>query len=124
MSRWRCRGAQGVYPSGRRCDLSVRRGVAALVERLVDNAQEMARQLALIDGVTILNEVNYTQVCVSFGNDERTQAVTAAVIADGTAWMSGSRWRGQAVLRVSVSNWSTNQADIDASVAAVRRAVA
>ncbi len=66
----------------------------------------------------------YTQVCVSFGSDERTQAVTAAVLADGTAWMSGSRWRDRRVLRVSMSNWSTNQADIDASVGAVRRAVA
>jgi glutamate/tyrosine decarboxylase-like PLP-dependent enzyme len=99
-------------------------GVAALVQRLADGAREMARQLALIDGVQVLNDVVYTQVCVGFGNDDRTRAVTAAVIADGTAWMSGSRWRGQDVLRVSISNWSTDQADIDASVDAVRRAVA
>lgn len=99
-------------------------GVASLVQRLVDNAREMAGQLALLDGAEILNDVVYTQVCVSFGRDERTQAVTAAVLADGTAWMSGSRWRERSVLRVSMSNWSTNQADIDASVDAVRRAIA
>ena len=63
--------------------------------------------------------------CASaFGDDERTRAVTAALLADGTAWMSGSRWRGRDVLRVSVSNWSTDAADVDASVDAVRRAVA
>jgi glutamate/tyrosine decarboxylase-like PLP-dependent enzyme len=99
-------------------------GVAALVERLAGNARALARGLASLDGATVLNDVVYTQVCVGFGSDERTAAVTAAVIADGTVWMSGSRWAGQAVLRVSVSNWSTDQADVEASVDAVRRAVA
>jgi glutamate/tyrosine decarboxylase-like PLP-dependent enzyme len=99
-------------------------GVASLVQRLVDNAREMAGQLALLDGAQVLNDIVYTQVCVSFGSDERTQAITAAILADGTAWMSGSRWRDHSVLRVSMSNWSTNQADIDASVDAVRRAIA
>ena len=99
-------------------------GVAALVERLADNARTIAEGLASLDGATVLNDVVYTQVCVSFGSDERTAAVTAAVIADGTAWMSGSRWAGRAVLRVSVSNWSTDRADVEASVDAVRRAVA
>ena len=28
--------------------------------------------------------------------------------------MSGSRWQDRAVLRVSVSNWSTDTADVDA----------
>jgi glutamate/tyrosine decarboxylase-like PLP-dependent enzyme len=99
-------------------------GVAALVQLLVDNARDMAGKLARLDGAEILNDIVYTQVCVSFGSDERTQAVTAAVLADGTAWMSGSRWRDQSVLRVSMSNWSTDAADIDASVDAVRRAIA
>jgi hypothetical protein len=38
--------------------------------------------------------------------------------------MSGSRWRGRAVLRISVSNWSTDESDVERSVAAVRRAAA
>jgi hypothetical protein len=38
--------------------------------------------------------------------------------------MSGSRWRGRDVLRVSVSNWSTDEADVAASLEAVRRAAA
>ena len=98
--------------------------MAALVQRLADNARDMAAQLTELDGVRILNDVVYTQVCVSFGSDQRTEAVTAAVIADGTAWMSGSRWRGVSVMRISMSNWSTDSADIEASVAAVRRAIA
>ena len=61
---------------------------------------------------------------MAFGDDDRTRAVTERLLADGTAWMSGSRWRDRAVLRVSVSNWSTDEADVAASVDAVRRAAA
>ncbi len=38
--------------------------------------------------------------------------------------MSGSRWQDRDVLRVSVSNWSTDADDVAASVAAVTRAAA
>ena len=75
-----------------------------------------------IDGAEILNDVVFTQVCVAFGSDERTRAVTARVLADGVTWMSGSRWQGRDVLRVSVSNWSTDDEDVARSVDAVRRA--
>jgi hypothetical protein len=40
---------------------------------------------------------------------------------DGTCWMSGTTWRGQAAMRISVSNWSTDEADVDRSVAAILR---
>jgi glutamate/tyrosine decarboxylase-like PLP-dependent enzyme len=43
---------------------------------------------------------------------------------DGTAWMSGSRWAGRDVLRISVSNWSTDERDVALTVDAVRRASA
>ena len=72
----------------------------------------------------MLNDVAYTQVCVAFGSDERTREVTARLIADGTTWMSGSRWRGRDVLRISVSNWSTDARDVRLSVDAVRAAMA
>ena len=45
------------------------------------------------------NDVVFTQVCATFGDDERTREVTARLLADGTAWMSGSRSQGRAVLR-------------------------
>ena len=38
--------------------------------------------------------------------------------------MTGSRWRGRAVLRISVSNWSTTDDDVARSLAAVRRVLA
>jgi glutamate/tyrosine decarboxylase-like PLP-dependent enzyme len=100
------------------------RGVADLVDGLVRNARDIAAGLADLDGVEVLNDVDYTQVCVSFGGDDRTRAVTQRLIADGTTWMSGSRWRDRDVLRISVSNWSTDAADVRLSLDAVRAAAA
>ena len=51
------------------------------------------------------------------------QDVVRRMLEDGTAWMSGSRWRGQAVLRIAVSNWSTTDDDVERSLEALRRAV-
>jgi hypothetical protein len=53
--------------------------------------------------------------------DERTRKVVAGVQDDGTCWLSGSTWHGMAVMRISVSNWSTTEADIDRSAAAIVR---
>lgn len=100
-----------------------RSGAIALVEGLAANARALAAGLAALPGVEVLNEVGFTQVTVSFGSDERTREVTQRVIADGAVWMSGSRWRDRDVLRISVSNWSTDDADVAASVEAVARAM-
>jgi glutamate/tyrosine decarboxylase-like PLP-dependent enzyme len=114
-----------------------RQGIAALVDGLCANAQRFAAGIATIDGARVENDVVYTQVCATFsvsGNiapdepaddesrDKQTQQVTQRLLADGTAWMSGSRWRGRNVLRISVSNWSTTPDDVDRSLAALRKA--
>jgi glutamate/tyrosine decarboxylase-like PLP-dependent enzyme len=100
-----------------------RDGIRALVERCCDLATRMAEQLAAADGVQVLNDVILNQVLVRFDDsDEQTQAVIAAVQRDGTAWMGGTTWQGRAAMRISVSNWSTTEADADASVQAVLRA--
>jgi hypothetical protein len=38
--------------------------------------------------------------------------------------MTGTTFHGQAAMRISVSNWSTTEAEVDTSLAAVRRIVA
>ena len=99
-----------------------RSGIADLVDRLAAHARSTAAGIAEVDRIQILNDVVYTQVCATFGDDAWTRDVTARLLKDGTAWMSGSRWHGRDVLRVSVSNWSTDDADVAASVSAVHRA--
>ncbi|MFL6163903.1 MAG: pyridoxal phosphate-dependent decarboxylase family protein [Jatrophihabitantaceae bacterium] len=101
-----------------------RSGVADLVDRLVGNARAIAAGLAAIDGVEVLNEVVFTQVCFAVGDEDRTRAVMRRLLADGVSWMSGSRWAGRQIIRVSVSNWSTDEQDVAMSVEAVRRAIA
>jgi hypothetical protein len=48
--------------------------------------------------------------------------VVQRMLADGTAWTSGSRWRDRAVLRISVSNAGTTDDDVARSIEALRRA--
>jgi glutamate/tyrosine decarboxylase-like PLP-dependent enzyme len=100
-----------------------RRGVADMVDGFCRAAQRFAEKLTEIEGVRIVNDVVFTQVCVSFGSDDITREVARHLLAEGTAWMTPSTWRGQAVLRISVSNWRTTADDVDRTVAAVRRAL-
>jgi hypothetical protein len=63
-------------------------------------------------------------VCAAFGDDVRTLDVVRRMMENGTAWTSGSVWREQAVLRISVSNWSTTDDDVERTLDALRTAVA
>ena len=70
--------------------------------------------------MTVLNDVVLNQVLVRFDRgDAHTRAVLAAVQREGTCFMTGTTWQGRAAMRISVSNWSTDEADVDASVAAI-----
>jgi hypothetical protein len=89
-----------------------------------------------MDRVDVLNDVVLDQVLVRFraasgsgsadaaADDDVTRRVVEAVQASGECWMSGTTWRGQAAMRISVVNWQTTGADVDRSVAAVERALA
>ncbi|MEV6877219.1 aminotransferase class V-fold PLP-dependent enzyme [Amycolatopsis sp. NPDC051128] len=97
-----------------------RDGVAELVDRCCRLARRFAGALA-DGGAEIANDVVLNQVLVSFGDDARTDAVTAAVQRDGTCWLGGTTWRGRRYLRISVSGWTTTEADVDRSAAAILR---
>jgi glutamate/tyrosine decarboxylase-like PLP-dependent enzyme len=103
---------------------SGRRGVAAMVDRMCRHARTFADAVADLPGAEVLNDVVFTQVCASFGDDDRTRRVVERMLAEGTAWMSGSRWRDRAVLRIAVSNAGTTDDDVSRSIAALRRAAA
>ncbi len=100
-----------------------RDGVAQLVEGLTTRATELAEGVAQIEGVEVINDVVYTQICVAVGDAARTAEVAARLVEDGTAWMSASHWSGRDILRISVSNWSTDDTDVRRSIDALRRAV-
>lgn len=111
-------------------------GRTGLAERIEHGCRAAARFAALLSaeaGVTILNDVVLNQVLVRFeapGGDpdtaaSRADALTRDVIArvqhDGTCWAGGTTWHGVAAMRLSVSSWSTTDADIERSAAAIIR---
>lgn len=96
-------------------------GVSDLIDRCCALARRFGERLCALDGVTIGNEIVLNQVLVSFGDDARTDRVIAAVQRSGTCWMGGTTWRGRRYMRISVSNWSTSEEDVDRSVAAIQR---
>ena len=50
--------------------------------------------------------------------------VIDGVQREGTCWLGGTTWRGRRYMRISVSNATTTEADIDRSVDAVLRVAA
>jgi glutamate/tyrosine decarboxylase-like PLP-dependent enzyme len=97
-----------------------RNGVADLVDRCCALAGRFADQLAAVEGVEVLNDVVLNQVLVRFGDDDAmTTDVIRRVQEDGTCWMGGTVWQGRTAMRISVSNWSTTEDDVDRSVAAI-----
>ena len=99
-----------------------RSGLRDLVHRNCVLARRMADRLAPAPGIAILNEVVLNQVLVRFADDDAlTREVISRVQADGTCWVGGANWRGREVMRISVSNWSTTEEDIDRSAAAIIR---
>jgi glutamate/tyrosine decarboxylase-like PLP-dependent enzyme len=100
-----------------------REGVAAMIERNCAQAQRMAERLAALPNCTLLNEVVLNQVLVRFdGGDEVNQRIVAAVQQDGTCWLGGTVWEGRQAIRVSFSNWSTTDEDVDRSADVIARA--
>jgi glutamate/tyrosine decarboxylase-like PLP-dependent enzyme len=102
-----------------------RDGIGQLVSRSCGLARMMAERLRAAPGVEVLNDVVLNQILVRFhppqggDADAFTHAVIARVQRDGTCWLGGTTWHGMAAMRISVSNWSTTDADIERSAAAI-----
>jgi formate--tetrahydrofolate ligase len=99
-----------------------RTGVADLVDRCCELAERAATALAAADGIEVANEVVLNQVLVRVGDTALTDEVERRVQADGTAWLGATTWRGERLLRLSISNWSTAAGDVDRTVDAIVRA--
>ncbi|MEX1162600.1 MAG: pyridoxal-dependent decarboxylase [Nitriliruptor sp.] len=122
----RARGV-GVYATLRSLG---REGVAELVSRTTGLAQRFAAELAGSGRVEVVNDVAFNQVLVRWrppddhDPDAFNDAVIAAVQEDGSAYVSGTTWRGRRLMRISVSDRATDQRDVDHTVAAMLRCAA
>ena len=99
-----------------------RDGLADLVERSCRLAARMAERLSRHRSLRVLNDVVLNQVLVRVEGadpDALTREMIVRVQEDGTCWAGGTTWHGMAALRISVSNWSTTEGDIDRSADAI-----
>jgi glutamate/tyrosine decarboxylase-like PLP-dependent enzyme len=103
-----------------------RDGIAALIAGNCRLARQMAARLAAEPGIAVENDVILNQVAIRFGADRPTSegdAATRRVIervqADGICFAAGARWKGHAIMRLSVSSWATTAEDAERSAAAI-----
>jgi len=105
-----------------------RSGVADLIDRCCRLARRFADRLRQEPAIRILNEVVLNQVLVRVvpvagDADAATRDALRAVQEARICWLGGSRWHGMDAMRISVSNWSTTDEDVDRSADSILRAV-
>jgi glutamate/tyrosine decarboxylase-like PLP-dependent enzyme len=100
-----------------------RRGVAQLVERCCEHARAIVSGIGRLPGAEVVWLPQINQGLVAFGDDARTDAVIAAIVASGEAFFGGTTWRGRRCMRVSVCNWMTSDDDVRRAIAAAEKAL-
>jgi glutamate/tyrosine decarboxylase-like PLP-dependent enzyme len=103
-----------------------RAGIAELVERNCQCAQLIASGVGAEPGIAVANQVVLNQAVLRFGGDvptrigdELTLRTISRLQEDGTCFAGASQWRGQWVMRVSVSGYATTPADARRSAEAI-----
>jgi glutamate/tyrosine decarboxylase-like PLP-dependent enzyme len=104
-----------------------RTGVGELVDRACHMARRLAAGLQATGKAEILNDVVFNQVLVRWlaeggDHDAFNDRVIDRVQHDGTAFFSGTTWSGMRLMRISVSDWATDEADVDRAIDALMRA--
>jgi len=105
-----------------------RTGVEAMIDRCCRLAGRFADQLRAEPRLRVLNEVVLNQVLVrvepaSGDADRATRETIRRVQEERVCWLGGTRWHDMDAMRISVSNWSTTETDVDRSVESIVRAV-
>jgi len=92
-----------------------RTGLAEMIDRCCSNARRFAVGFQEA-GFDVLNEVVLNQVLVSFGDDATNRRIIDEIQEEGTCWCGVTVWQGKTAMRISVSNWSTTEDDVDRSL--------
>jgi glutamate/tyrosine decarboxylase-like PLP-dependent enzyme len=95
-------------------------GIRELIERTCRYAAIAADRLKA-EGFEILNDVVLNQVLVSFGDSETTRKIIRGVQDDGTCWCGATIWHGQSAMRISITSWATDEAELEKSLSAIVR---
>lgn len=106
-----------------------REGIAEVVDEGCRLAERLVSGLGELPEVEVLARARMNQGLVRFlssagDHDRRTDEVTDAIRAEGTAWFGATEWSGMRAMRISVCNFRTTDADIDRTLEAVSRVLA
>jgi glutamate/tyrosine decarboxylase-like PLP-dependent enzyme len=93
-------------------------GLAEMIDRCCSNASRFAAGFRAA-GFEVLNDVALNQVLVSFGDDATNRSIIHEIQEEGTCWCGVTVWQGKSAMRISVSNWSTTEDDVDRSLDAI-----
>ena len=103
-----------------------RDGIDAMISHACAMARRFAERLGAEPDIAILNDVVLNQVAVRLGSDlepseadRLTRLAIARIQSDGVCFIGGAQWQGAWIIRISVSGFSTTQADVDASADAI-----
>lgn len=104
-----------------------RSGVIEMVGRHCALARQIAKELDMIPGIRVMNDVVLNQIILRFGADEdgpvKRKALAAAVIDrlvdEGEIFVGGADWRGEWVMRISVICGTTTASDARVAAAAI-----
>lgn len=106
-----------------------RDGIARIVDRCCRLADRLVEGIGALPGAEVLAAARMNQGLVGFlgrdgDHDRRTDAVTEAIRAEGTAWFGATDWNGRRAMRISVCNFRTTDRDVDLTLRAVERVLA
>jgi glutamate/tyrosine decarboxylase-like PLP-dependent enzyme len=106
-----------------------RTGLEDMLDRCCRLARQFAARLSAEPRIRILNDVVLNQVLVRVqpsaegDADALTRETLRRVQDERVCWLGGTKWHGMDAMRISVSNWSTTDEDIDRSADSIIRAV-
>jgi len=91
-----------------------RSGIREMVERNCDFAATLGRECATLPGIRTVAPVELNQLMLRFGeSDEATLATVEEVKRRGHIFVGPAKWRGEWVMRISVSNYGTGPDQLD-----------
>jgi glutamate/tyrosine decarboxylase-like PLP-dependent enzyme len=110
-----------------------REGIGRIVAEGCRQARAIVDDASALPGVEVLCRPRINQGLLRFldprpgageeDHDRRTDEVVARIVASGEAFCACTTWRGRRVMRVSVSSWATNDADVTRTVRAIAAAL-
>ena len=110
-----------------------REGIGRLVAECCRHARAIVDGAAAIPGVQVVCRPRINQGLLRFldprpaateaDHDQRTEEITARIVASGEALFACTTWRGLRCMRVSVSGWVTTDDDVERTVRAIDAAI-